>query len=392
MTSRMRLLGFLLASPAAAAGALWLGRTWPGLDPSSARLVALLPPVLAVAGVALGVWFRRDRPAFLHLVLVSTYGLPLLYRPGAGAAGVLLDGLGLAVALNLLVFALLPNRVPWSVAALPRLLLVAGQSVLLTLAVAAPQAPLGRLVLQAPAYAGTALGLGTLVMFGLAAATVAVTLSLRREPLHAGILVACAGTGWALHTGGQAGAVVAGWALAHLGLLLAQLQEAYRLAFIDGLTGLPGRRALEERMAALSGEYAVSMVDVDRFKRFNDRHGHEAGDHVLRLVARRLAGVGAGGSAFRYGGEEFAVVFPRRDKAQAVEAMEQVRRAVAATPFRLRQGPREPERRGRGGGKAVTVTISAGVADSRSGGDPPLKRADRALYRAKGQGRNRVCS
>jgi diguanylate cyclase (GGDEF)-like protein len=212
----------------------------------------------------------------------------------------------------------------------------------------------------------------------------------RREPLIGGLLAATLGTAGALHTGGEAGAVVAGWGLAHLGILAGQVQESYRLAFIDGLTGLPGRRAMEERLARLGPRYAVAMVDVDHFKRFNDRHGHAAGDQVLRLVARRLARVGAGGRAFRYGGEEFAVLFPGRDAGQAAEAMEAVRAAVADAPFRLRQGGRDPNRRGSGGGRGVKVTVSVGVADSAKAADP-LGRADKALYRAKRQGRNRVC-
>src|SRR4029077_7824091 len=82
----------------------------------------------------------------------------------------------------------------------------------------------------------------------------------------------------------------------------------YCCAFVDALTGLPNRRALDEALARLSGDYALAMVDVDHFKQFNDTHGHDAGDRVLRSVAQQLRAT-RGGQAFRYGGEEFCLLF-----------------------------------------------------------------------------------
>src|SRR6185436_12678910 len=86
-------------------------------------------------------------------------------------------------------------------------------------------------------------------------------------------------------------------------LVGALMQESHRLAFRDELTGLPGRRALDARLRSLPGRYTVAMVDVDHFKKFNDTHGHDIGDQVLKLVGARLAEVGGSGKAFRYGGE-----------------------------------------------------------------------------------------
>jgi len=73
---------------------------------------------------------------------------------------------------------------------------------------------------------------------------------------------------------------------------------------------LPSRRALIERLPSLGRRYTVAMVDVDHFKNFNDTYGHDAGDQVLRMVASRLGEVSGGGTAFRYGGEEFTILFP----------------------------------------------------------------------------------
>ena len=179
-------------------------------------------------------------------------------------------------------------------------------------------------------------------------------------------------------------------------LVLALVEESYRLAYHDELTGLPGRRALEGALRELGGRYAVAMADVDRFKRFNDRFGHDAGDQALRFVAGRLARV-RGARAYRYGGEEFALLFPGRDAAAAHEALERVRREIAGRPFVLR-GADRPRRRpdrpppGRAAPRRVRVTVSFGLAATEGGARSAdlLRDADRALYRAKRAGRNRV--
>jgi GGDEF domain-containing protein len=93
-------------------------------------------------------------------------------------------------------------------------------------------------------------------------------------------------------------------------LVVAVAHEAYQMAFRDELTGLPGRRALNERLQRLGRTYVIAMADVDHFKKFNDTHGHDVGDQVLRLVASQLRQIGGGGKAYRYGSEEFTLVFP----------------------------------------------------------------------------------
>src|SRR5262249_31993827 len=111
-------------------------------------------------------------------------------------------------------------------------------------------------------------------------------------------------------------------------LVMALLQESHRMAFRDELTGLPSRRALEERLTGLGPVHAIAMVDVDHFKQFNDTHGHDIGDQVLKLVAARLAETGGGGRAFRYGGEEFCVIFPDRTLEEALPHLEAMRNAI----------------------------------------------------------------
>lgn len=190
------------------------------------------------------------------------------------------------------------------------------------------------------------------------------------------------------------------WSIAPLIATVAILIEAYTLAYKDLLTGLPGRRALEERGRQLGRKYAAAMVDIDHFKSFNDTHGHEAGDNVLRMVASRLTRVGGRGKSFRYGGEEFTILFQHDRRGEIWHALEQVRRRVANEPFTIR-GPERPGlrlfgRRWRGSGRAspsVTVTISIGYAlrgKQHDSLEEVLKSADQQLYEAKKKGRNRV--
>ena len=183
-------------------------------------------------------------------------------------------------------------------------------------------------------------------------------------------------------------------------LVAGLLQESHRLAFRDELTGLPGRRALEERLRSLRERYAVAMVDVDHFKQFNDTHGHDVGDQVLKLVGKRLAQIGGGGIAYRYGGEEFSVLFPDLGLAEAQGHLESIRRSIEDyrmairgedRPRRMEEGERQ--RGGRAPPKTLSVTVSVGVAEPGGAARTPaqvIRAADEALYRAKQAGRNRL--
>ncbi|HEY7240567.1 MAG TPA: GGDEF domain-containing protein [Burkholderiales bacterium] len=183
-------------------------------------------------------------------------------------------------------------------------------------------------------------------------------------------------------------------------LLVALLQESHQLVFRDELTGLLGRRALHERLRSLGPRYALAMVDIDHFKQFNDAHGHQVGDQVLKLVAGRLAKVAGGGIAYRYGGEEFSVLFPDRDAAEARPHLEAVRGAIEHYRMAVRAGdrPKDPDdtvslRLKKSPLKTLSVTISIGVAEPGSELRTPtevLRAADEALYRAKEAGRNRL--
>lgn len=194
------------------------------------------------------------------------------------------------------------------------------------------------------------------------------------------------------------------------------IENSYLLAYHDELTTLPSRRAFNDALLRLQAPYSIAVVDIDHFKRFNDTYGHDTGDQVLRWVAASLARVSGGGQAYRCGGEEFNILFAGKTTAQVVDHLERLRAMIESSEFRMRSGdrrqvPRGPDRRNqRTRGRArkadairqlaqestpppLTVTVSIGVATSpKQGSDPEhvLQAADKALYRAKANGRNRV--
>jgi two-component system cell cycle response regulator len=168
------------------------------------------------------------------------------------------------------------------------------------------------------------------------------------------------------------------------------VQMSIEMAITDALTGLFNRRYMEthlaglvEQAAARSKPIAVLVLDIDYFKSINDGHGHDAGDDVLREFSLRIRKcIRNIDRACRYGGEEFVVVMPETDIAVAAMVAERLRRRIASERFSIQQGA-----------NSLEVTISIGIA-ALSGADDNaaaiLKRADKALYRDKRDGRNRV--
>lgn len=167
------------------------------------------------------------------------------------------------------------------------------------------------------------------------------------------------------------------------------LQESIQLAVIDSLTGLNNRRFLESKLPTMIEAAAdadkpasVMILDIDHFKVVNDTFGHDAGDDVLKLFALRVKAVIRNVDLLcRLGGEEFIVVMPDTSLEVAARVGERIRHTISAAMFPIEQGARQ-----------IAVTVSIGIADRRNDrlGERLLKRADRALYRSKQEGRNRV--
>ncbi len=404
-----------LAVPALilAAAAVLAGRA-ATLPPPGPAVLAVLPYAVAVLGGLLGWWFNRGRVAFSLAVLAMGYGVAAWFEapPGPGPmpgpmGQVAYAAAALLVPLNLVLFAFFEERGVATRPGLWRLALLAAQAAGVAFLVAdgplghAAAAALQARLLPAVVDAWTTLPQPALLVSVLGLAVMGVRVLRSGAPLDGGTAGALSAAALGFDAVGRGAETGVYFAAATLIGLAALAQDAYRMAFHDELTGLPGRRALGVAMKKLGGRYAIAMLDVDHFKKFNDAHGHGVGDQVLQMVAARIGRVAGGGRAFRYGGEEFAILFPGKDIDGAWDPLERLCWAVADSEFRLRRGERprnKPnfaragKRRPRVPSRKVGVTISIGVAEREPGERPEdvLKAADEALYRAKKGGRNRL--
>lgn len=284
------------------------------------------------------------------------------------------------------------------------------QSVIVAV-VCSPRPTLGARAVH-PAAAPASLPFAVVLAFSAAGVVVLIRLILFRKPAESGLLWTLAAVLLGLRADSGT-ASVAYFAAAAFILAAAVVETSYLLAYHDELTTLPSRRAFHEALLRLEHPYSIAMVDIDHFKRCNDTHGHDTGDQVLRMVASRLSRVSGGGQAFRCGGEEFAIIFAGKTATETMDDLEKLREAIAASKLRLRgpdrrQQPRGPDRRnqkGRSRGQAIrqlsraatpseiSVTASIGVASSEVVNGSPekvIQAADKALYRAKDGGRNRI--
>ena len=169
-----------------------------------------------------------------------------------------------------------------------------------------------------------------------------------------------------------------------------KVQQSIELALVDPLTGLNNRRFLENHLSTMLANakirrspLSLMILDIDFFKRVNDTHGHDCGDEVLKGFADRMRAIVRGGDLLcRLGGEEFVIVMPNVAAPLARRIAERARLAVEQEPFIIDSA-----------GKSIPVTVSIGLAECEPASDAVslYKRADKALYRAKSEGRNRVC-
>ena len=360
-------------------------------------------PWVAFAVMALlGAFFHRSR---VVLFLFGLAGLLLVYSQGTGdSTGFLLVGGSLAISMGLL--SISQDRGVLSTGGLLQLfaLLAVFLFGVLLLEVAPRDFESFLALMPLPARVSEWSGLPQPVFlaFAFSLPTSMAAALFRKGPVERGIFWSLLMVALALHLSGDPGSVDLCLTGAGLTLGLSVMETSYAMAYKDDLTGLSSRRALTRDLHGIGGTYSVAMVDVDHFKKFNDRYGHDVGDQVLRMVAARLAKGPGGGKAYRYGGEEFTILFPGKPVHETLPHLKEVRRSVEEATFTLRswrrprKKPVDPGawRAGRKKStKLLSVTVSIGVADS-SGNDPSpegvLKKADQALYRAKESGRNRV--
>jgi diguanylate cyclase (GGDEF)-like protein len=371
-------------------------------------IVRIAPPLILISAVLIGWRFNRSSLVFAALILALSDRALLTWVPGfpisKGPELIVYHSITLLLPLNLMVLSLIQERGFLTLHGMTRMAFIAFQPLLVTLfARSDPEALLGWLkypVLPVAVPENILLSQLAILAFCLALLVVAIRFMQHQGAKESGFFWVLVTLLAALAAGLPAVDRVFLFSAAGLILLVSLIEASHAMAFKDELTGLPARRALKEDLLKLGSRYTLAMLDIDHFKKFNDRYGHDVGDQVLRMVAAKLAGVSGGGRAFRYGGEEFTVIFPGKYADQARDCLEELRREVESSRFviRSRMRPRRKPKRVRTGGKpgqVVSVTVSIGMAcrnEKHARPQAVLKAADKALYRAKKQGRNRLCA
>ena len=361
------------------------------------------PWVALALGVLLGLRFRRGRVVFAVLAIALADRMLLRFGPGAAgeeAARWAFTATAFLLPLDLAWLSLARERGTFTPSGFLRGCAIGAQPALASFVWLSYQPRLvalfGRRVL--PAGVGPALRMSHVAILAFAAslAVVGVVCLVRRKALEVGFLWAIVASLVGLESAPPATLYLA---TAELIVVVALLESTFAMAFRDSLTGLPSRRAFDEAVEKLAGAYSVAMVDVDHFKDVNDRHGHDVGDQVLRMVAARIEGAVGGARTYRVGGEEFALLFTNRPRDEVLVKLEDLRAGIAESGFALR-APDRPRRKPKGSARreeqAPTLAVTVSIGFSECGGRlttpaQVLKAADAALYRAKREGRNRVC-
>ena len=363
------------------------------------RHVNLFPAIILAISVILSAAFHRSRLFLAALVLALSHAALVWVSPrvSPGAQQILFNAIAFLVPLNLLVFSFLHDRGIISPAGERRLAFICIQGLFVGSLLLPRFGHLAALLdrqFAAPFLSHwSRIAQPALAAFIFAVLVMTFSVARRYRAVESSLLWSVIFVFVALRAGGAGYLAATYFGGAGLLLTIAVLEATYSMAYQDELTRLPSRRALNEALHKLNDSYTIAMLDVDHFKKFNDTYGHEAGDHALRMVASKLAHVTGGGKAYRYGGEEFAVLFPGRSIDEAFTYLDRMRHLIEQSKFVVRGADRRRMRRNsksRKGKTETSVTVSVGIASSGNevSVDQVLRAADQALYRAKAKGRN----
>ena len=368
-------------------------------DPGAPQ-VKFFPFIVFGIGLGLSAFFRRSRLFFALLTLACaqvTFAW-IIPHVSAPVGQIVANAIAIFVPLNLLALTFLKERGIISPTGRKRLAIVAGEA-LATLILCIPAfrqsgSVLGRAFAPLALSNWSRLPQPALAAFILSATIIMVLLIRRYKAVESSLLWSLVAAFIAMRTAFSSHLDGVYFAAGGLTLIVALIETSYAMAYLDELTQLPSRRALNEALLKLGVSFTIAMMDVDHFKKFNDSYGHEAGDQALRLVASRLSHITGGGRAYRYGGEEFAVIFPGKPAEEVFVYLDRMRKVIEHSPFTVRGKDRRRKGKsgiGRGTRKETNVTVSVGLASCNGDHLTPaevLRMADQALYKAKVRGRN----
>jgi len=395
----------------------------PGLLPISTQAIDFYYYAVLILGILLAWRFHSSRVMFALLTLLLAHRAIEFFSNGqilaAGSGRIAFEAVALLLPINFIFFSITAERGFVVPARASRLCLLFFESVFVAVICRPGETSSPRFVraalLNAHLFDWTRIPQLALLAFVVAFGVLLVRFLLYHKPVENGLMWSLAATFLGFQSGaiGQLG--TAYFATAGLILVASLIENSYFLAYHDELTALPARRAFNDALLGMESSYAIAVVDIDHFKKVNDTYGHDTGDQVLSMVAARLCCVGSGGQAYRVGGEEFSILFPGKTGKEVVPDLEALRIAISESCFRVRVGPerrrapRGPDRRNEKQkfprkprrasshnfqlAEQLSVTVSIGVAEANSktrGVDEIIQAADKALYRAKRAGRNRV--
>jgi len=366
----------------------------------------MIPYVVFGVGLVLCWLFYNSREFNLVIILAASFGVLNQFFWAKGLPGfqkeLLFNLLCILIPLNFLIFNYLKERGILNQYGIRRLFFVGAQIIATYWLVKTNQFGISTYVsmdlLLHPLQGKTIIKQPGQLVICLSLAVLCTHWLLRPKQLRGAWILTLISVIVALHFVINIQLATAYFIIAGIILLSAIIINSYNLAYKDELTQLPSRRALKQQLASLGKTYSLAMIDVDHFKKLNDSYGHDVGDEVLKMLAAHLQRVEGGGKAFRYGGEEFTIVFPGKDTDSVSVHLEALRNEIASKPFIVRNKKRPKEKSVKktttsDNTQKLDVTISIGVADNQARHNSTqdiMKSADNALYKAKKKGRNRV--
>ena len=376
------------------------------LAESLPAIVHVYSYVVLGTGILLGWRFNRSRLIFPIIVLAladsSLFHLASSSKASMGLGRIVYNAVAILLPLNLAVFSLIKERGIVTIRGLWRMSLILLQASIVVHICRYHYFDictyLEYSIIDTHLFSRIFMSQPALFTFGAAFVIMVTRFIMHRDAIESGFFWALMLAFFALSSGWVEYHSTMYFATASLILIVSVIETSYSMAFQDKLTGLPMRRALDEALLKLEDCYTVSMLDIDYFKKLNDRYGHDVGDQVLHMVASKLSKVSGGGKTFRYGGEEFTMIFPGKFMDEVIPHLEQLRKEIKLSNFVVRSHSRpragsQNSKTMKDSRKRISITISIGVAERNARHTSPqqvVKAADKALYRAKKAGRNRV--
>jgi len=372
-------------------------------------LIRIYPYVVFAAGIWFGWRFNRSRLIFVILVLAFADRSLLIFAEASGASAgtgrIVYNAVCILLPVNLIVFSLIKERgfITWH-GKWP-LGMILFQIITVTLICVWKQLSFSPYLeysfIKLRLFNLIPMAQPGLIAFGVAFFILMFRYVQHRSSIECAFFWTLVSSFFALALGDIGPMSTIFFATSGLVLVISLIETSFNFAFYDDLTGLPARRAFNETLSKIGGRYyTVAMIEIDSFKKINDRYGHLVGDQVLRMVASKLEKVTGGGLSYRYSGQRFTLVFPVKFADEAIAYLESLRKGVEIYGFILR-GPRRPREKPanpeqfRGSQKRISLTIAIGVVEREDKNVKPkyvIKAADQALLNAQNKGGNQIAT